>query len=281
MKQRIRVVAIIKDKDKVLVLKRNQGRSDTPVFWELPTGKIKFGEQPEEAIARTLEEEINLIATDIKLKDAITFVAPEGASQLDNLYIIYEILTSGKPVCKSRYSAYKYINDADTTNVRLNGASSAVLEIETGKIISSRLSHRNTASSHMIYIDGASRGNPGPSGIGYYIKDVDGKIIERGGEFIGFTTARSAEYVAMRKGIERAIELGIKSAQFISDSLMIINQLNGIMKPKNADIIPTFNTIEDLLKNFDSVSFTHVPREENMIADEEANKAIDNILIGG
>ncbi|MBQ3292894.1 reverse transcriptase-like protein [Candidatus Saccharibacteria bacterium] len=281
MKQRIRVVAIIKEKDKVLVLKRSQGRSDTPVFWELPTGKIKFGEQPEEAIARTLEEEVGLSTTDIRIKDAITFVALEGSSRLDNLYIVYEVAASGKPVCKSRYSAYKYIGDFDIANVHLNGASSAVLEIENGKIITSRLSHRSTASSHMVYIDGASRGNPGPSGIGYCIRDVDGKIIERGGEFIGFTTARSAEYLAMKKGIERTLELGIKSAQFISDSLMVINQLNGIMKPKNADIIPTFNTIEDLLKNFDSVSFTHVPREENQAADEEANKAIDNILIGG
>ena len=281
MKQRIRVVAIIKDKDKVLVLKRSQGRSDAPVFWELPTGKIKFGEQPEEAIARTLEEEVGLDATDIRIKDVITFVALEGSSRLDNLYIVYEVTASGKPVCKSRYSAYKYINDADTTNIHLNGASSAVLEIETGKIISSRLSHRSTASSHMVYIDGASRGNPGPSGIGYCIRDVDGKIIERGGEFIGFTTARSAEYIAMKKGIERTLDLGIKSAQFISDSLMVINQLNGIMKPKNSDIIPTFNTIQELLKNFDSVSFTHVPREENQAADAEANKAIDSILIGG
>lgn len=278
MKQRIRVVAIIKEKDKVLVLKRSQGRSDTPVFWELPTGKIKFGEQPEEAITRTLEEEVGLSATDIRIKDVITFVALEGSSRLDNLYIVYEVAASGKPVCKSRYSAYKYIGDFDTANVHLNGASSAVLEIENGKIITSRLSHRSTASSHMVYIDGASRGNPGPSGIGYCIRDVDGKIIERGGEFIGFTTARSAEYLAMKKGIERTLELGIKSAQFISDSLMIINQLNGIMKPKNADIIPIFNTIEDLLKNFDSVSFTHVPREQNQIADEEANKAIDSIL---
>lgn len=278
MKQRIRVVAIIKDGDKVLVLKRNRGRSDVPVFWELPTGKIKFGEQPEEAIARTLEEEVGLTATDIKLKDVITFVALEGSSRLDNLYIVYEIVASGKPVLRSRYSAYKYISDFDTANVHLNGASGAVIEIENGKIISNRLSHRNTANSHTIYIDGASRGNPGPSGIGYCIIDTAGKIIERGGEFIGFTTARSAEYIAMKKGIERSIELGIKSAQFISDSLMVVNQLNGIMKPKNADIIPTFNAIQDLLKNFDSVSFTHVPREENQAADAEANKAIDNIL---
>ena len=278
MKQRIRVVAIIKDKDKVLVLKRSQGRSDVPVFWELPTGKIKFGEQPEEAIARTLEEEINLTATNIKLKDAITFIAPEGASQLDNLYIVYEISASGKPVLKSRYSAYKYINDFNNTNIHLNGASNAVLEIENGKIISSRLSHRSTANSHTIYIDGASRGNPGPSGIGYCVVDIDGKTIERGGEFIGFTTARNAEYVAMRKGVERAIELGLRSAQFISDSLMVVNQLNGIIKPKNADIIPVFNAIQELLKNFDSISFTHVPREQNVVADAEANRAIDNIL---
>ena len=281
MKQRIRVVAIIKDSDKTLVLKRIRSRVDAPVFWELPTGKIKFGEQPEEAIARTLEEEVGLTATNIKIKDAITFVALEGSSRLDNLYIVYEITASGKPVCKNRYSAYKFISDSDTANVHLNGASLAVLEIENGEIISSRLSHRSTANSHTVYIDGASRGNPGPSGIGYCIRDVDGKVIEQGGEFIGFTTARSAEYFAMKKGIERSLELGIKSAQFISDSLMVVNQLNGIMKPKNADTIPTFNTIQELLKNFDSVSFTHVPREQNQIADEEANKAIDNILIGG
>ena len=278
MKQRIRVVAIIKDGDKLLILKRNRGRSDTPVFWELPTSKIKFGEQPEEAITRTLEEEIGLTTTDIKLKDVITFVAIEGSSRLDNLYIVYEITASGKLNLRNRYSAYKYVSDFNTANVHLNGASSAVIEIENGKIISSRLSHRNTANSHAIYIDGASRGNPGPSGIGYCIVDVNGKIIERGGEFVGFTTARSAEYFAMKKGIERAVELGIKSAQFISDSLMVVNQLNGIMKPKNADVIPTFNVIQDLLKKFDSVSFTHVPREENRIADEEANRAIDNIL---
>ena len=62
MKQRIRVVAIIKNEDGVLVLKRSHGRSEMPVFWELPTGKIKFGEQPEEALARSLTEYTGLTA---------------------------------------------------------------------------------------------------------------------------------------------------------------------------------------------------------------------------
>ncbi|MBR3168989.1 reverse transcriptase-like protein [Candidatus Saccharibacteria bacterium] len=278
MKQRIRTVAIVRNGDKVLVLKRNRGRSEAPVFWELPTGKIKFGEQPEEAMARTLEEYVGITADTVKLKDVITFVALEGSSRLDNLYIIYEITTSDKPNPEIRYSAYKFTNDFMSSGIHLNNASSAVLSIEEEKGFSNKISHRDTASSHVINTDGASRGNPGPSGIGYCIRNVNGDIVEKGGEFIGFTTARSAEYFAMKKGIERAIELEIKSVQFVSDSLMLVNQLNGIMKPKNPDIIPIYNIIQDLLKKFDSVSFTHVPREENVLADREANKAIDRIL---
>lgn len=278
MKQRTRTVAIVRNGDKVLVLKRNRGRSEAPVFWELPTGKIKFGEQPEEAMARTLEEYVGITADTVKLKDVITFVALEGSSRLDNLYIVYEITTSDKPNPEIRYSAYKFTNDFMSSGIHLNNASSAVLSIEEEKGFSSKISHRDTASSHIINTDGASRGNPGPSGIGYCIRNVNGDVVEKGGEFIGFTTARSAEYFAMKKGIERAIELEIKSVQFVSDSLMLVNQLNGIMKPKNPDIIPIYNIIQDLLKKFDSVSFTHVPREENILADREANKAIDRIL---
>ena len=278
MKQRIRTVAIIKDGDKILVLKRLRGRSDTPVFWELPTGKIKFGEQPEEAMARSLGEYAGITPTSLKLKDVITFVAPEGASRLDNLYIVYEVTTSDKPNPKIRYSAYKYANDFATSGIHLNGASASVLDIEEGKTISAHLSSRNTASSNSVYVDGASRGNPGPSGIGYCIKDASGATIEKVGQFIGFTTSRSAEYYAMKKGIERAIELKFKTARFISDNLMMVNQLNGVVKPKNSDILPIYNAIQDLLGNFDSVSFSYVPREENQVADGEANQAIDKMF---
>ena len=168
MKQRIRVVAIIKEKDKVLVLKRSQGRSDTPVFWELPTGKIKFGEQPEEAIARTLEEEVGLSTTDIRITDAITFVALEGSSRLDNLYIIYDISVGDeqKPTPAGRYSAYKYVKELSGSGIRLDEASQSVFEISEGKILP-HLSPRETANSASVYVDGASRGNPGPAGIGY------------------------------------------------------------------------------------------------------------------
>lgn len=280
MKQRIRVVGLIKNDEGVLVFKRSRGRSESPVFWELPTGKIRFGEQPEEAMARSLAENTGLTASSIRLKDVVTFMAPEGSSQLSNLYIIYELGFNGdiKPTPRDFYTAYKFIKDFANSNTKLNETTASVLEIEEGKVVSNRTSVRDTANGVTINVDGASRGNPGPSGIGYCIHDESGKIIERGGEFIGFATSRLAEYCAMRKGVERALELGLKTVHFISDSLMVVNQLNGIFNVKNQDIIDIYKDIQGKLDQFEAVSFTHVPRSQNMIADSEANNAIDTLL---
>ena len=282
MKQRIRVVGIIRTENGVLVLKRNRGRSEAPVFWELPTGKIKFGEQPEEAMARTLSEYIGLTADSVKLKDVITFLNLEGASQLSNLYIIYDIgfkdLNSLKPKPEDRYTGYKYIKDFTSLSIHLNEASLSVVEIIENGATPGRISPRSTASAATIYVDGASRGNPGPSGIGYQIVGVDGQVLEQGGKFIGFATSRVAEYYAMKHGIERALALNLKTAHFISDSLMVTNQLNGIFTVKNRDILPIYQEIQQKLDLFDAVSFTHVSRSQNLIADCEANLAIDHIL---
>ena len=180
MKQRIRVVGLIKIEEGVLVFKRIRGRSESPVFWELPTGKIKFGEQPEEAMVRSLAEYTGLKVKTLRLKDVITFLAPEGSSQLSNLYIVYElgITDNIKPSPKERYTAYKFVKDFSSSNVKLNETSLSVLEIEEGKI-TDRVSPRDTANAVTINVDGASRGNPGPSGIGYCIHDEAGNIIEK------------------------------------------------------------------------------------------------------
>lgn len=280
MKQRIRVVGIIKTEEGVLVFKRSKGRSEAPVFWELPTGKIKFGEQPEEAMVRSLNEYTGLTASTIKLKDVITFLAPEGATRLSNLYIVYElgIKNDDKPIPKDRYTAFKFVKEFASSSVRLDEASMSVIEIEEGKTISGRAMSRDTVNSVIINVDGASRGNPGPSGIGYCIYDSDGHIIKHGGEFIGFATSRMAEYYAMRKGIELAIEMGYKKARFVSDSLMVVNQLNGIFTVKNHDILPVYEDILSKLGEFEAVSFIHTNREKNVIADHEANLAINKTL---
>lgn len=280
MKQRIRVVGIIKNSEGVLIFKRNRGRSEAPVSWELPTGKIKFGEQPEEAMARSLTEYTGLSASSINLRDVITFLAPEESSQLSNLYIIYELGIAGeiKPNPHDRYTAYKFVKDFVNSGINLTETSRSVIEIIDEKAVLDHTSPRETANSVMINVDGASRGNPGPSGIGYCIHDSNGRLIEKGGEFIGFATSRMAEYYAMRRGIDRAIELGYKTARFISDNLMVVNQLSGIFTVKNQDIMPVYNDILNKLNQFEAVSFSHVPRSKNTMADSEANIAIDKIL---
>ena len=130
----------------------------------------------------------------------------------------------------------------------------------------------------VVYVDGASRGNPGASGIGYCILDQDGHLLKRGGEFIGFATSRVAEYFALKEGIEQAQELGLKKACFVSDSLMVINQMKGIFKAKNKDILQIRDDINRMLQGFDEVAFWHVSRSINSVADKEANLAIDREL---
>ena len=284
MKQRIRVVGIVRNANGVLVLKKYRGRSEAPVFWELPTGKIAFGEQPEEAMVRVMSEYVGLTVTSVKIKDAITFLAPEGASQLSNLYIVYEVMVGGetvKPEPRDRYSAYKFLKDYVGSGIKLDAATLSVLEIEDDHAVAGARSKgdiRGAVNSATIYVDGSSRGNPGAAGIGYYIVGEDGQLIKRGGEFIGFATSRVAEYYALKEGIEQAIDLGFKSVRFVSDSLMVVNQMNGIFKVKNKDISVIYEEIKGLLKQFDVVVFTHVPRLQNAAADKEANLAIDRVL---
>ena len=277
MKQRIRVAALIRNKGGVLLMKRSQGRIDGEPVWELPTGKIKFGEQPEEAIGRALEEFLGIKQTEQSvLRDVTTFVAPQGASQLSNLYIIYDIKLADETKIepRERYSAYKYIDPVEVRNFCMDGASLAVLEIEE-RIDGVKSNYKEVANSATVYVDGCSRGNPGPSGVGYHIVGENGEILATGGEFIGFATSRIAEYYALKAGIEQALALGLKSARFVGDNLMMINQMNGVYKIKNRDLMPIYDDIQELLKNFEACAFVHVLREQNKEADRQANLAVD------
>ena len=275
MKQRIRVVGIIREGGDTLLLKRNMGRMEAAPLWELPTGKIRFGEQPEEAMSRAIDEYLQVQVESVKLSDVITFVALSGASQLSNLYIVYEIKLAAeqKLMPTDRYSAYRYVKYGETGGLRLDDATLSVLEIESGRGVHQE--YRSVANGATVYVDGASRGNPGPAGIGYYIVGEDGYLLKRGGEFIGFATSRVAEYQAFKYGLEQALTLGLKQVRFVSDNLMMINQMKGIYAIKNRDLLPIYSEIQKLLAKFDAVAFVHVKREQNTEADTEANLAID------
>ena len=275
MKQRIRVVGIVKQGEEFLLLKRNLGRMEQQPTWELPTGKIQIGEQPEEAMSRMMYEDLGVEVAAMKLVDATTFIALTGASRLSNLYIVYEMELSSemKLVPSGRYTNYRYVKYGETAGLHLDDASLSVLEIELGR--GKRKVRRGVAHGATVYVDGGSRGNPGPSGLGYYIVGEDGKVLKQGGGFIGFATSRVAEYYALKEGIEQAIELGLKSVRYVSDSLMMVNQMNGIYQVKNKDLAPIYNDIQKMLKEFNAVAFVHVKREQNAEADREVNLAID------
>ncbi len=294
MKQRIRVSAICKKDGDILLLKRAGGRIDNAeVDFELPTGKIIFGEQPEEAMARVLYENTGVKTASLQLVDAVTFTSLEGASQLGSLYIIYEIKIDDDRAIKitsERYSAYKWIPIAEITNYSLNDATAMVLQITTTKGAEVHSKIRKIGDGERvaavgdaatIYTDGGSRGNPGPSGIGYYILGADGREIKRGGEFLGMSNSRLAEYYGLKEGLEQAIELGLKRVNFMSDSLMMVNQMNGVYQVKNLDLMQVYADVLGLLSKLESYSFTHVPREQNKEADAEVNRVIDENTMHG
>lgn len=288
MKQRIRVSAICKKDGDILLLKRAGGRLDgVEVDFELPTGKIIFGEQPEEAMARVLYEHTGVKTASLQLMDVVTFTSLEGSSQLGSLYIIYEVKIdddSAVKITSERYSAYKWTPLTETSNYPLDEATMMVLQITStkGVEVHSKLRRIGDGEPVMpasdfatIYTDGGSRGNPGPSGIGYYIVGADGREIKRGGEFLGMSNSRLAEYYGLKEGLEQAIELGLKRVNFMSDSLMMVNQLNGVYQVKNLDLMQVYSDVLGLLSKLDSYSFTHVPREQNKEADAEVNRVID------
>ena len=281
--------AICKKGGDILLLKRAGGRIDgAEVDFELPTGKIIFGEQPEEAMARVLYEHTGVKTASLQLMDVVTFTSLEGASQLGSLYIIYEVKIDDSATVKitsERYSAYKWTPLNETTNYPLDEATMMVLQITSTKGVEvhsklRRIGDEGTnnlpaSDAATIYTDGGSRGNPGPSGIGYYIVGADGREIKRGGEFLGMSNSRLAEYYGLKEGLEQAIELGLKRVNFMSDSLMMVNQLNGVYQVKNLDLMQVYSDVLGLLSKLDSYSFTHIPREQNKEADAEVNRVID------
>lgn len=127
-----------------------------------------------------------------------------------------------------------------------------------------------------IFTDGGSRGNPGPSASGYVIMNEHEKIIEEGGEYLGITTNNQAEYQAVKQALQAAIKFNPQEVHFFIDSLLVVNQLKGVYKIKNRDLWPIYSDIKDIAENFDEVSFTHVRRELNKLADAKVNEVLDN-----
>lgn len=126
-----------------------------------------------------------------------------------------------------------------------------------------------------LFADGGSRGNPGPSASGYVLLDMKDNIIYEGGVYLGITTNNQAEYRALKFGLEEAAKRNVKVIQVYMDSMLVVKQMTGAYRVKNTEIIPLHREITTFLHNFQKVTFTHVPRELNKLADSMVNEVLD------
>ena len=129
----------------------------------------------------------------------------------------------------------------------------------------------------LIFTDGAARGNPGPAAIGVVIKDEKGKLVASISRCLGATTNNQAEYRAIIAALEKAVSLGARQVTLYSDSELVVKQINGLYKIKQAALRSLYQEVVRLTGALESFKIAHVPREKNAAADELANKALDNI----
>ena len=147
------------------------------------------------------------------------------------------------------------------------------------KTISMKVANQTIDFNYKLFFDGASKGNPGLAGAGAVIYN-DEKEIWHGNKFIGEkATNNQAEYSGLIIGLNKAIELNIKSLSVNGDSLLIINQMTGKYKCNSENLLPFYITAKDLSKKFDNIQFQHIYRNFNKRADELSNIAITSFQI--
>ena len=127
-----------------------------------------------------------------------------------------------------------------------------------------------------IFTDGAARGNPGPAAIGVVIYNEEKAVVEECKEYIGNTTNNTAEYSALLAGLKAAKKYAPCSICFFLDSELVVHQMNGRWRVKDANLSMLNAKARELVRDFEKVEFKYVPREQNKLADSLANQALDS-----
>ena len=128
----------------------------------------------------------------------------------------------------------------------------------------------------VLRVDGGSRGNPGPSAIGVVLENGQGEIVERVGRTIGVTTNNVAEYSALIFGLRLAQSNGVQNLEICSDSELLVKQLKGEYKVRSAGLKDLYEEAVSLMREFSAARIRHVVREENKLADNLVNEALDS-----
>jgi len=127
----------------------------------------------------------------------------------------------------------------------------------------------------VVNVDGGARGNPGPAAIAAVVTDQDGEVIEERSEAIGPATNNVAEYRALLLGIERARALGADEVELVGDSELVVKQVRGDYRVKDAGLKDLHHRVKGQLAGFNGWSIRHVRREANEHADQLVNEVLD------
>lgn len=286
MNQRLSVRAIIRKDGKTLLLRRANGRPTILGKYELPGGKLEYGEQPEDTLRRYLNDDAGLHIQTAQLFDAVTYIDHDDRDIQYGVivYMVALIDANSELQLSENYDKYRWQKLRDIQQDTMTDLSQLVLGIieqeqlteSSVKVLNNNDVKNSSEKRVTIFTDGGSRGNPGPSASGYVIVDSRQEVIDQGGEYLGITTNNQAEYHGVRLGLERAIELGYSQADFKIDSMLVVNQMNGLYKIKNRELWPINERIRELMTKFDKVTFTHVRREFNQLADGMVNRTLDS-----
>jgi ribonuclease HI len=123
--------------------------------------------------------------------------------------------------------------------------------------------------------DGGARGNPGPAAYGYVLEAEEGTVLDARGETIGVATNNVAEYRALIAGLEKAVELGIDELEVVSDSELLVKQMQGEYRVKNETLRELNDEANSLERKLGRVRYKAVRREHNELADKLVNDALD------
>lgn len=278
MKQKVVIRALVRRHGRVLLLRRSGGRQSINGLYELPGGSLHVGEQPVDALKRSLQIHAGIEPETFKLRDVVSFQDPDYRDT-QYVFVVYDatIGRGDKVTTDDEYDRYYWVLLSDIRHDDVTASTNILLDI--AKYDDNDLTSADKKTGHktaIIHSDGGSRGNPGPSASAYIITDHTGQtVLAQGGKFIGYSDSGMAEYTAVELALQKAIELGLTDIDFYSDNLMVVNQINGIFKVHNPEFRDVYNRVVKLLFNFRRVHFHHVHREYNSLADSLVNRILD------
>lgn len=291
MKQKVVTKVIIKQNNKLLLLRRHGGRPSIDGLYELPGGRVHFNQQPEDALNHAMRIHLGAGIVAPKICDVMTFIDPNDR-ELQYVFIVFE--ASLKPTdnhisLSDEYGEYAWkemseiqLDEITQSTQRILGLSPVLYDYVKNNKITDTGDEKITSYEQLIgFSDGGSRGNPGPAASGFVLIDTTDNFVTEGGAYIGIATNNAAEYQALYLALERALELKVSILHMKLDSELVVNQMNGLYKINDQNLVPLHDRIEELMSRFEKVTFSHVSREDNTLADGIVNKILDEYTVTG